>query len=304
MIQTLYTISKFILTHALYSPQQSLKKLNHPNIVKLKEVCNIFIALLAAGVVFLTYNCITTLLGYSWERRTLLCVRIHGGKSIRTNETAGPTLSRGTHSKHHVPNISRSGVHAQAWLLSQRSEAWEHVGERRYCESGGLWFGTRDSVTATVHWLCFNSMVRTFLLSIVLLLAAKAWRLSKQTQNLTSFLAYFMCFFLSSLTHVSQSYYHQVPCPRGASAFSHLQLSHWPMGLWCDPRRAVHPAAFVSRKQRGRWDLQNMQCDGLPHDAHLARGHQVSVCILNVNCICVKHCVGRCCALLCDRFLS
>ena len=153
---------------------KSLKKLNHPNIIKLKEVirendelffvfefmeANLYEVCVNPSVSFIS------VLFCPLERAPF--ATFHSCGSHRTAhalalagvEKTGSSLSRIKNPQHHVPDISRHGFHAQARFLSPGREAREHAHERRHLQGRGLRSGAGNAQSSALHRLCVHTVV-------------------------------------------------------------------------------------------------------------------------------------------------
>lgn len=78
---------------------KSLRKLNHPSIVKLKEVRG---GRLGATATALAHRCPCPLAGDPRERRALLRLRVHGAEPVRGHEGPRQAPARGVRAQYHV----------------------------------------------------------------------------------------------------------------------------------------------------------------------------------------------------------
>lgn len=98
---------------------QSLRKMSHPNIVKLKEVIRendilyFVFEYMVGGVFMLALLFLVFIMPY-----LILFFSILGIQPISTYERQGETFLRIWNKKLVLPSISRSCIHASAWILS------------------------------------------------------------------------------------------------------------------------------------------------------------------------------------------
>mmetsp|Transcript_10991 Transcript_10991/g.37310 ORF Transcript_10991/g.37310 Transcript_10991/m.37310 type:complete len:235 (-) Transcript_10991:1528-2232(-) len=129
---------------------QSLRKLRHPNIVKLKEIIRENDRLVCDLVLD---SCVLKHLSAAYG------VRAHGLQSLRVDEEQTEAFAGIKHQESYVPDSAGAGFHAQEWIFSSRYEAGEHSGPQRRHQDRGLRSCQGDQRSSPVHGVHINQMV-------------------------------------------------------------------------------------------------------------------------------------------------